>query len=423
MQSNHRLKIFCDIFERPLPALPKMPKLSAPPWHGPSQCLGAFVGFFTFMSFAVFFFEFALAGTGFVLLLKLAPCLAAPGLVYAGYQSLHRGAHRSSSFCCAFLTTASMLVAFTALRFGAVTAAPVAIEGPSFQHIGGLGLDDFGFLQGEGISPMVQPDGLSCLEHIRVERLKTGIFPCGDACTCLLRDDWMSNSTHVATLSWNLMGHLPERRVRDEWGNEWTSFAETTSNSVHVPMWIFPTAALLHIFPSILALALGPIQLNVRVRQASFLRHRIIGWIYVLGVLCGAVGAWYLTMVSTQPFWGSFSFVLLAAAWMSTLLVAVFHILHRHTGSEEEKAARVLLHKEWMVRNYALTFAATSLRWEMAILQEMLGKDVGYALVSWTCWVPNAMIVEYYIRRVRTRAAPTSDVQMSSNQVAGTFPA
>ena len=37
----------------------------------------------------------------------------------------------------------------------------------------------------------------------------------------------------------------------------------------------------------------------------------------------------------------------------------------------------------------------------MEALQDIFGHDIGYGLVSWTCWIPNAIIVEFYIRRAR----------------------
>lgn len=215
------------------------------------------------------------------------------------------------------------------------------------------------------------------------------------------------------------MGHLPERL-----GDDGEVVMEGTDrNSIHTSMWVFPAAALIHILPSILVLALGPLQLNSNFRQSNFTRHRVIGWIYSICIITGAIGAWYLTVVSTQAFWGSLSFVFLAAAWSITLLFALYHILLRDRIKDdngENKEVRVQLHKEWMTRNYGLTFAAVSLRWEMTALQTFFGFDTGYHLVSWTCWIPNALIVEYYIRHARrvTREKSTFKTEIDGVELA-----
>ena len=64
-------------------------------------------------------------------------------------------------------------------------------------------------------------------------------------------------------------------------------------------------------------------------------------------------------------------------------------------------AGRIAEHQRWMVRSYALTFAAVTLRLEMPFFFILGGMD--YAEVSnyvaWLCWVPNLIIAELYLRR------------------------
>jgi len=52
-----------------------------------------------------------------------------------------------------------------------------------------------------------------------------------------------------------------------------------------------------------------------------------------------------------------------------------------------------------MTRNYALTFAAVTLRWYLVACWQIFGYDLGYWIQGWLCWVPNIILVELYLRR------------------------
>ncbi|MFT5765421.1 MAG: hypothetical protein ACI8X3_002858, partial [Saprospiraceae bacterium] len=58
-------------------------------------------------------------------------------------------------------------------------------------------------------------------------------------------------------------------------------------------------------------------------------------------------------------------------------------------------------HKVWMMRSYALTLSAVSLRIYQLILGHFFYMDpvVQYLLVSWVSWLGNLMILEWKIRR------------------------
>ena len=76
-------------------------------------------------------------------------------------------------------------------------------------------------------------------------------------------------------------------------------------------------------------------------------------------------------------------------------------------------------HREWMTRNYALTFAAVMLRlWQLAF--GMAGVDflLGYMTVAWLCWIPNLMAAEWIIRRNRG-GQQNSAVELSGSTVSG----
>ena len=52
-----------------------------------------------------------------------------------------------------------------------------------------------------------------------------------------------------------------------------------------------------------------------------------------------------------------------------------------------------------MIRNYALTFAAATLRIELvALLMSGVSFTVAYTTVAWSSWVPNLLVVETWLR-------------------------
>ena len=79
-------------------------------------------------------------------------------------------------------------------------------------------------------------------------------------------------------------------------------------------------------------------------------------------------------------------FATLAVCWLYTGFRAYMAI--RRKATEE--------HRKWMVRNFALSFAAVMLRIYIPI-SVMAGIDfaTAYAVIAWLCWVPNLLVAEW----------------------------
>lgn len=59
-----------------------------------------------------------------------------------------------------------------------------------------------------------------------------------------------------------------------------------------------------------------------------------------------------------------------------------------------------------MVRNFALTFAAVTLRlWLPASVVSGVPFELAYAIVAWLCWVPNLAVAEWMLDRGAPPAA------------------
>lgn len=146
----------------------------------------------------------------------------------------------------------------------------------------------------------------------------------------------------------------------------------------------------LHIFASIFALALGPFQFSARLRARRPLAHRVMGRLYLgIGVLVGGTSGLYMAQFAFGGIVSRVGFSLLALAWL-------------YSGYRAYAAIRrgeVAAHREWMVRNFALAFAAVMLRIYLPV--SMAGGipfETAYPVIAWLCWVPNLVVVEAWLR-------------------------
>jgi hypothetical protein len=141
-----------------------------------------------------------------------------------------------------------------------------------------------------------------------------------------------------------------------------------------------------HIVCSAVALLTGPWQLSSRVRSGSLLRHRWMGRAYVGGVFIGGAAGLILATTAQGGPPARFGFGVLAILWIGSTAMGFVRILERD----------IALHRAWMIRSYALTCAAITLRIYMP-LSEVAGIpfQVAYPVVAWLCWVPNLVVVEW----------------------------
>lgn len=156
-----------------------------------------------------------------------------------------------------------------------------------------------------------------------------------------------------------------------------------------------PLALGTHLSGGLIALALGAWQFNTRLRQTHLPLHRWIGRTYVVAVLVGGSGALWMAPASQGGFIAHAGFGLLAVLWLAATIQAYRRI---RQGDQ-------LRHRRWMVRSYALTFAAVTLRIILP-LELALGLPFldAYQAVAWLCWVPNLVVAEWLILTQGARA-------------------
>ena len=146
-----------------------------------------------------------------------------------------------------------------------------------------------------------------------------------------------------------------------------------------------------HIFLGGLALFIGWMQFSKKWRSKKLKQHRIIGKVYLLAVLFSGIFGLYIAYHATGTVYTKLGFALLAIAWLLTSTKAYTTIRQKN----------IIQHQKWMIRSYALTFAAVTLRIYLPLLQQFLDFGEAYAIVAWLCWVPNLVFAEILVTRIR----------------------
>lgn len=145
-----------------------------------------------------------------------------------------------------------------------------------------------------------------------------------------------------------------------------------------------------HTMGGAVAVLIGPLQLITKIRTTWPRVHVWMGRTYLLAVLAGALGGLYFAPSGDAGVFGNIGFATLALFWL-------------YSGAQAYLAIRrgdVQTHRRWMLRNYALTFAAATLRIQLPLL--IIGGvafQIAYTTVAWSSWVPNWLAVEWWLRK------------------------
>lgn len=141
-----------------------------------------------------------------------------------------------------------------------------------------------------------------------------------------------------------------------------------------------------HVCGSVVALALGPLQFSSGLRERHRHLHRWSGRLYLgAGVLVGGLAGLFMAFHAFGGTVARLGFGCLALAWLYTGVRAYRAI----------RAGDVASHRRWMIRNFALTFAAVTLRlWIPLAVAWGVPFEMAYRPVAWLCWVPNLVAAE-----------------------------
>jgi uncharacterized membrane protein len=151
---------------------------------------------------------------------------------------------------------------------------------------------------------------------------------------------------------------------------------------------VVPFPVFLHLIGGAVAITFGAFQLNHRIRRRNPAVHRWLGRCYVIAVFLAGGAGLYLATMADGGLPSTIGFGLLAILWISSTTIAYVCI----------RRGRVNLHRKWMLRSYSLTFAAVTLRiWLPLSVIAGLPFGPSYVAISWLCWVPNLIFVEWFV--------------------------
>jgi uncharacterized membrane protein len=157
---------------------------------------------------------------------------------------------------------------------------------------------------------------------------------------------------------------------------------------VHNVIW--KTAFYIHVFSAVIALLAGFTQFSKEILSENPKLHRLIGKIYVANILfINFPAGLVMGVYANGGFFGRTAFLLLDGLWF-------YFTLKAFTSA---KSRRFVDHKNYMIRSYALTFSAITLRtWNLILSNTTdISRDDLYVINSWLGFVPNLMIAEVLI--------------------------
>lgn len=162
-----------------------------------------------------------------------------------------------------------------------------------------------------------------------------------------------------------------------------TTPQEALGNPLGVP-WL-----VVHVAGAVIALLVGSLQFLPGLRRGTRKPHRWTGRVYVAGCLIGGVAGLILAPGSFAGPIATAGFGTLAVLWIGFTLL----------GWRAATQGRFDAHRRWMIRSWALTLAAVTLR---IYLPTVMVLDLpflpSYRAISFLCWVPNLLLAEVWLR-------------------------
>ena len=167
-------------------------------------------------------------------------------------------------------------------------------------------------------------------------------------------------------------------------------FLLSKQNVYHISSWRI--SFYVHVFTSILVLVAGFTQFSKEVLKNYARLHRITGWVYFAVVLLiSGPAAFVMSLKANGGLPARASFVSLSIVWYTCTLMALIRV----------KQHRYQSHAQWMIRSYALTLSAITLRIYAymfdALHINIHPRDV-YITIAWLSWVPNLIVAEVIVK-------------------------
>lgn len=157
-------------------------------------------------------------------------------------------------------------------------------------------------------------------------------------------------------------------------------------------------AFFVHVYASLWVLFAGFTQFSNTLMRKNPRLHRAMGYIYVTDILLitGPAGL-IMGFYANGGLSSRIAFVTLAILWIYFTAMALVKAKQKDFKS----------HRNFMIRSYALTLSALTLRaWKYGITNTMDVRPMDvYRVVAWAGWGINILVAEWLIWRLRHRSA------------------
>lgn len=158
----------------------------------------------------------------------------------------------------------------------------------------------------------------------------------------------------------------------------------------------------IHVFTIIFALLAGFTQFSKTILAKYKRLHRVVGKVYVYDIFLNFPIAFVMGIYANGLLPTKIAFILLDCLWFWFTFKAVAEIKKGHVSA----------HQEFMIRSYALTLSAVSLRfWKIVILSFVQVDPLPlYMINAWLGFVPNWLFAEWLIRKRRQKLALKANI-------------
>lgn len=157
----------------------------------------------------------------------------------------------------------------------------------------------------------------------------------------------------------------------------------------HLDWWRY--SFYIHIFSSPIVIFTGLLQFNRFSIHRKPKFHRVLGMIYIVTlVFIAAPSGFLMGLYANGSYPTQISFTLLSLLWMFTTIMAYRKV----------KQKQYVSHGRWMIRSYALTLSAISLRFFTFLIGYFnipLYPIEAYIVVSYSSWIVNLLLAEWLI--------------------------
>ncbi|KAL4455054.1 hypothetical protein ABPG74_006436 [Tetrahymena malaccensis] len=170
-----------------------------------------------------------------------------------------------------------------------------------------------------------------------------------------------------------------------------------------------PALARTHFITGPIVLIFGIFQFkqNLRLKYPSV--HIWMGRIYALSNIISIVSIFTIVFDCAYGLVPTISLLILNILWLISLVIAIYFIAIKKN---------IQSHKYWMLRNYALTCSAITLRIILGIFTPILGMEIAYKIATSNCYFWNIILAELVIKKLKQIQQVNQNTPPSVTQVA-----